>query len=70
MKKEEFCVGVSEIDITPPVGTLLAGGIKPRISIGIQDPLYVKALYIEAENGKKFGYFVMDIVFLTREFGD
>jgi len=70
MKKEEFCVGVSEIDITPPVGTLLAGGIKPRVSIGIQDPLYVKALYIETENGKKFVYVVMDILFLTREIGD
>ena len=70
MKKEEFCVGVSEIDITPPVGTLLAGGIKPRVSIGIQDPLYVKALYIETENGEKFVYVVMDLLFLTREIGD
>jgi hypothetical protein len=70
MEKEKIFIGVSEIEITPPIGTLLAGGIKPRVSIGIQDPLYVKALYIETENGKKFVYAVMDILCLSREIGD
>ncbi|MCM8771981.1 MAG: hypothetical protein NC926_06270 [Candidatus Omnitrophica bacterium] len=53
MKEENFYVGVSEIDIAPDVGTLLAGGIKPRVSIGVEDPLYVKSIVIETEKGDK-----------------
>ena len=39
MLKKELLIGTSEIDITPPVGTLLAGSLEPRVSIGIEDPL-------------------------------
>jgi len=70
MEEEKFYAGVSEVDITPPVGTLLAGGIKPRISRGIEDPLYVKSIVIETEKGDKFAYVVLDLVSLLREDGD
>ncbi|MCM8786427.1 MAG: hypothetical protein NC899_09410, partial [Candidatus Omnitrophica bacterium] len=65
-----FYVGVSEIDITPPVGTLLAGGIRPRISKGIEDPLFVKSIVIETEKGERFTYVVLDLLCLPREIGD
>lgn len=68
--KSNFYVGVSEIDITPEIGTLLAGGIKPRVSKGIEDPLYVKSLVIETEKGEKFAYVVLDLLCLLREVGD
>ncbi|MCM8816283.1 MAG: hypothetical protein NC913_02070, partial [Candidatus Omnitrophica bacterium] len=58
--------GVFEIDITPPVGTLLAGSLKPRVSVGIEDPLYVKAISIES-NGKKLVYVIFDLVALDRQ---
>lgn len=70
MEENFFYAGASEIDITPNTGTLLAGGIKPRVSNGVQDPLFVKSLFIETENGKKLVYAVFDLLFLTREIGD
>jgi len=70
MEEEKFYIGASEVDITPPVGTLLAGNIKPRISKGVEDPLYVKSIVIETEKGDKFAYVVLDLLVLLREDGD
>jgi|LSQX01.3.fsa_nt_gb hypothetical protein len=69
MVKNKLLVGTSEVDITPPVGTPLAGSLKPRISIGIEDPLYVKSIVLES-NGERLAYVVFDLVKLSREFGD
>ena len=41
-------VGTAEVDITPPIGTALAGGLWPRTSVGVEDPLYVKAIVLES----------------------
>ena len=40
---DELLVGAAEVDITPPVGTALAGSTTPRTSVGIDDPLTIKA---------------------------
>jgi hypothetical protein len=62
-------VGVAEVDITPPVGTPLAGSLFPRDSVGVQDPLYAKAIVIES-GGKKIAYVVLDLIALNRANGD
>ncbi|HOL66263.1 MAG TPA: hypothetical protein PKX93_02240 [bacterium] len=62
-------VGTAEVDITPPVGTALAGGLKPRPSLGVEDPLYVKAIVLES-GGQKLACVVFDLVALSRKEGD
>ncbi|MEI7435204.1 MAG: hypothetical protein WCL16_00180 [bacterium] len=61
--------GAAEVDITPPVGTALAGNLKPRTSTGIQDPLTFKAIVLEA-GGVKLAYVLADLVAMTRQTGD
>jgi len=67
--KQMLRVGVCELDITPPVGTALCGGILPRASKGIQDPLYVKAIVIES-GGTRIAYVILDLLVLLRREGD
>jgi hypothetical protein len=62
-------VGVREIEITPPVGTAMAGGFQPRISVGVEDPLYVKAIVLES-GGKCLAYVTLDLIALGREVGN
>ncbi|MFN7953916.1 MAG: hypothetical protein U0610_19465 [bacterium] len=46
----ELCVGYARIDITPPVGTPLAGETdrKGRLAQRVRDPLHARALHIQA----------------------
>ncbi len=62
-------VGVAEVDITPPVGTALCGDLAPRESVGIEDPLHVKAIVLEA-GGQQLAYVILDLIWLTRLDGD
>ena len=39
--------GVAEIDITPPVGHLMAGYFDERRATGVHDPLKAKAIVIQ-----------------------
>ncbi len=66
---ETLLVGTAQIDITPPVGTPLAGGIYPRTSVGVHDPLYVKVVVLESK-GKRLAYGVLDLCVLRREVMD
>jgi len=66
---ETLLVGTCEIDITPPVGTALAGSLWARTSEGIQDPLYIKAIVFEAR-GIKLAYVSLDLLKLYRKEGD
>ncbi len=46
-------VGIAKVDITPPLGTQLAGyGDAPRPAEEIHDPLYATAIVFEQENTK------------------
>ena len=65
----DLMVGVAEVDITPPVGTLLAGSLKPRTSKGVADPLYVKAVVLES-GGKRMAYVILDLISVERDAGD
>jgi len=58
--------GVGIVDITPAVGTLIAGGLRPRTSTGIASPLHAKALLIQA-GGCKVGFVALDLAVLPKE---
>lgn len=51
MDEEGFRIGVSEIDITPPIGTLMMG-YKPRVSNGVGHRLRAEALLCRSADGK------------------
>ena len=69
MPERALMIGTAEVEITPPVGTQLAGGLTPRPSVGVEDPLYAKAIVIES-GGVKLAYIVLDLSFLLRRHGD
>ncbi|MEF3305749.1 hypothetical protein [Paenibacillus sp. GYB003] len=43
--------GMAEVDITPVLGGQIPGYFGPRTADGVKDPLYAKALVIEADSG-------------------
>ncbi|HXI17902.1 MAG TPA: hypothetical protein VNM48_16190 [Chloroflexota bacterium] len=43
--------GAAALDITPPLGVVLAGSYEPRWAAGIDDPLHARALVLEDESG-------------------
>ena len=65
---EELLAGVAEVDITPPVGTLLAGSLAPRTSVGVDNPLYAKAIVLES-CGTRLAYIALDLISVDRAFG-
>ena len=65
----DLLVGTAEVEITPPVGTALAGSLWPRASEGIDDPLYVKAVVLESE-GRRLAYGIFDLIAVGRAEGD
>lgn len=66
---DQLRVGAAEVDITPPVGTPMCGGIKPRPSEGVEDPLTAKAIVLES-GGKRLAYVLLDLCALERTTGD
>ena len=64
----ELKVGFAEVDITPPKGTLLAGSLIPRISQGVDNPLYAKAIVLESGH-TRLAYVALDLVSLDRGYG-
>lgn len=65
----ELKVGTARIDITPPAGTALAGSTAPRTSVGVEDPLNIKAIVIESGK-EKLVYVILDLIALNRADGD
>ncbi len=59
-------VGVSENDITPPLGTQLAGYFAPRISDGVISPLMAKALVVGA-GAERCVLICCDLITMTAE---
>ena len=43
---ESYSLGVAEIDITPPVGSRMAGYFNERLATGTHDPLHAKAIVL------------------------
>jgi neutral ceramidase len=57
----EFRAGASAVDITPKVGTPMAGYYSERLAEGTHDPLYAKALVFE-QDGEKAAVVVCDLL--------
>lgn len=57
--------GTASTDITPPVGTLMAGSLRPRASVGVDDPLLCKAMVLD--NGEtRLALVTLDLIAWTR----
>ena len=65
----QLLVGAAEVEITPPVGTELAGSTRPRTSVGVDDPLTIKAVVLES-GGETIAYVLLDLIVLERKEGD
>ncbi len=63
---QQLKLGVSQVDITPPVGAPLAGYYYKRNAEGVHDPLHVKAMVLE-QGGVKIALAALDLVSLPRD---
>ena len=67
---EHLLAGFAEIDISPPLGTQIAGDIdRPRPTEEIREPIFVPAAVLENE-GAKLGVLVLDLLGIGRERAD
>ncbi|MBI1355494.1 MAG: hypothetical protein GC160_14205 [Acidobacteria bacterium] len=62
----ELRVGRAQVDITPGEGMPMAGYYSVRLSEGVHDPLYAKAIVLE-QDGVKAAMVSCDLVAMTRE---
>lgn len=62
-------LGTASIDITPPVGTSMAGSLRPRASVGIDDPLLCKAMVL-ANDHTRLALVTLDLIAWTRHRSD
>jgi neutral ceramidase len=61
-------VGISQVDITPAPGGELSGfAVRTQPSLGVLDPLFAKALYLEDE-GERLLWMHCDLIGFTPEF--
>jgi neutral ceramidase len=62
---DEFKAGAAQVDITPPLGTPMAGFYSTRPSAGVLDPIHAKSIVIE-QDGEKAALVAVDLAFITR----
>jgi hypothetical protein len=65
----ETCVGVASLDITPPLGTPMAGYYHERGADGVLDPLFCKTMVIQ-HGQSRMAFVVLDIICVTRQITD
>jgi hypothetical protein len=58
--------GAAQTDITPPVGTSLAGALTDRISTQLLDPLRARVLVLEA-GSTRIAYVLLDLIAIANE---
>lgn len=58
---DELRVGAATADITPPIGTPMAGYYAERHAEGVHDPLFAKAIVLEG-GGKKAAFVSLDLI--------
>lgn len=61
--------GAAQVEITPPLGTSLAGYFTDRVSDAVADPLFARAVIIESD-GERLALVSCDVICLTRETTD
>jgi hypothetical protein len=60
-------VGAARAEITPPVGTSLAGYFHARKATSVLDPLFARALVVEGKDGKPAAVVSLDVIGLGSE---
>ncbi|MCD6361889.1 MAG: hypothetical protein J7M38_13615, partial [Armatimonadetes bacterium] len=61
--------GAAQVEITPPVGTSLAGYFRDRVSDGVADPLFAHALVFDS-GGNRIALVSCDLICITRDTTD
>lgn len=61
--------GSAQVEITPPIGTSLAGYFSDRVSDAVADPLFARAVVIESGD-ERMALVSCDLICLTRETTD
>ena len=61
----QFRAGAAQVDITPPNGTPMAGSYFTRVSTGVLDPIFAKAIVVE-QGGAKAALVALDLSYTTR----
>jgi hypothetical protein len=69
MAENTLRVGFSVIDITPPTGLYMCGGLEPRTNQGTLDPLQVRTMVVESQ-GKKVAVVGADLIGMHRSMTD
>jgi len=69
MQKHLFKAGTAQVDITPPLGTVINGEFTSRYANHIADPLYAKALVMQ-DGVTTLLILVVDICVMQRDFLD
>lgn len=69
MSEARLRVGFGEVDITPPTGLYMCGGLQPRTNVGTEDPLLVKSL-VATSGGKAVAIVGVDLIGLPRSIVD
>ncbi|MBI5799426.1 MAG: neutral/alkaline non-lysosomal ceramidase N-terminal domain-containing protein [Verrucomicrobia bacterium] len=62
---DDFRAGAARLDITPPIGTPMAGFYSMRASLGVIDPLYANAIVVE-QGGAKAAFVALDVAYTPR----
>ena len=62
-------LGTAAVDITPPVGTAMAGSLRPRASVGVDDPLLCKAMVL-GNDDTRVALVTLDLIAWTRQRSD
>lgn len=69
MEREPFKAGAADVDITPPLGTVINGEFRSRYANKIADPLHAKALVLQDATSVLL-IVVVDICAMQRDFLD
>ena len=59
-------VGAAQIDITPGLGSVLAGSLSPRYAEDVSYPLYASAVVFD-DGERQVAYVQNDLIVLVRE---
>lgn len=69
MNDASLQAGVAQVDITPPLGTLINGDFTTQYARHVHDPLYAKAMVLQA-GGVSLLFLVIDICLMDKAFAD
>lgn len=69
MNAQDFQAGAAQVDITPPLGTLINGDFITHYARFIHDPLYAKALLLQ-QGGTTIALVIVDICAMPKDFLD